>query len=211
MFEITYLPGHEVPTGLPFTREELARYDAIILSDIGANSVLLPPDVFLGGKPRPNRLKLIREWTRDGGGLVMAGGYLSFQGIDGRGRWVRTPVEEALPVTMLRFDERLEIPDGFRPQIIGSETHPILKGLSGEWPLLLGANEVSVKQNIGVEQLVRLPDEEVATLCWLWLPSAPGDPSHGRRTSARIGFPPSSSTGLATRCCGAISCLGRRN
>ena len=44
----------------------------------------------------------------------MMGGYLTFQGIDGRGRWRRTPVEEALPVTMLPYDDRLEIPEGFR-------------------------------------------------------------------------------------------------
>jgi uncharacterized membrane protein len=159
-FELTYMPGHEAPASLPFTLEEFAGYNAIILSDIGANSVLLPPDVWLHGKPRPNRLKLIREWTRDGGGLVMVGGYLSFQGIDGRARWARTPIEEALPVTCLPYDDRIEAPEGFQPQIVGDKNHPILHDLSGEWPILLGANEVVLKAAADVELLARLPQED---------------------------------------------------
>jgi uncharacterized membrane protein len=157
-FEVKWLLAHQAVTELPFTADALDAYDAIILSDIGANSLLLHPDVWLHGKTVPNRLKLIREWTRRGGGLVMMGGYLTFQGIDGRGRWARTPVEEALPVTLLPYDDRLEVPEGFRAELIGPADHPILKGLKGEWPLLLGANEVKPRE--GAEVLARLPAEE---------------------------------------------------
>jgi uncharacterized membrane protein len=157
-FDVTWLQAHQAVTGLPFTAEALNEYDAIILSDIGSNSLLLHPDVWLHGKPVPNRLKLIREWTRAGGGLVMMGGYLTFQGIDGRGRWFRTPVEEALPVSLLPYDDRLEIPEGFRAHVVGRADHPLLQGLDGEWPLLLGANEVKPRE--GAEVLARLPAEE---------------------------------------------------
>lgn len=159
-FELTYMPAHETVTKLPFTMEGLSVYDAIIISDIGSNSILLHPDVWLHGKPVPNRLKLIREWTRAGGGLIMIGGYFTFQGIDGRGRWARTPVEEALPVACLNYDDRVEVPEGFRPQIVGNPGHPVLAGLDGEWPLLLGANEVRLKDQPGVELLAKLPDDE---------------------------------------------------
>lgn len=54
----------------------------------------------------------------------MIGGYFSFQGIDGKARWHRTVVEDALPVTCLPYDDRLEIPEGFRP-VINAE-HAIL-------------------------------------------------------------------------------------
>jgi len=158
-FELTYMPAHEAASGFPFEREGLARYDAIILSDIGTNTFLLPPEVWLHGKPMPNRLKLIREWTGAGGGLMMIGGYLSFQGIDGRARWRATPVEAALPVSCLPYDDRLETPEGFTPQIVASASHPLLSGLEGPWPLLLGANEVRVKDAPGVEVLARLPPE----------------------------------------------------
>jgi uncharacterized membrane protein len=157
-FDVTWLTAHAAVTDMPFTAEELDAYDAIILSDIGANSILLHPDVWLHGKPVPNRLKLLREWTRRGGGLVMIGGYLTFQGIDGRGRWARTPVEEALPVTCLPYDDRVEVPEGFRAEIVGPASHPVLAGLDGEWPLLLGANEVRARD--GAEVLARLPEEE---------------------------------------------------
>ena len=45
-FEVTWLVAHQAVTGLPFTAEALAAYDAIILSDIGSNSLLLHPDVW---------------------------------------------------------------------------------------------------------------------------------------------------------------------
>jgi uncharacterized membrane protein len=157
-FELHYMPAHEAVEKLPFTMDGLRDYQAIILSDIGANSLLLHPDVWLHGKPVPNRLKLLRDWTAAGGGLIMAGGYFSFQGIDGKARWRRTPVEDALPVSCLPYDDRLEIPEGFRAVV--AKAHPILEGIEGEWPLLLGANEVAVKDIPGVEVLATLPEEE---------------------------------------------------
>ncbi len=159
-FELTYMPAHEAVNHLPMTMEGLSAYDAILLSDIGANSILLHPDVWLHGKTCPNRLKLLRDWTARGGGLAMIGGYLSFQGIDGRARWARTAVEEALPVECLRYDDRLEIPEGFKAEVTGSPDHPILKGLGGDWPVLLGANEVVVKNAPGVEVLATLPADQ---------------------------------------------------
>jgi uncharacterized membrane protein len=159
-FEIVYMPAHVAANDLPFTLEGLKKYDAIILSDIGANSLLLHPDVWLHGKPTPNRLKLLRDYAAQGGGLMMIGGYFSFQGIDGKARWRRTPVEDALPVECLPYDDRLEIPEGFRADIVGATDHPILKGLHGQWPLLLGANEVVARQQPGVEVLARLPASE---------------------------------------------------
>lgn len=158
-FALTYLPAHEAVTGLPATREGLAAYDAILLSDIGANSLLLHPDVWLHGKTFPNRLKLIRDWTAEGGGLAMIGGYLSFQGLDGKARWRRTPVEDALPVTCLPYDDRIEAPEGFRPEIV-APGHAVLEGLGTDWPILLGANEVELKTQPGVEVLARLPQDQ---------------------------------------------------
>ena len=159
-FELTYMPAHETAEGFPFTAEALAEYSAIILSDLGANTLLLPPAVWMQGKPMPNRLKLIRDWTRAGGGLMMIGGYLSFQGIDGRARWRATPVEDALPVTCHPYDDRIEVPEGFTPEILGAPDHPVLRGLGTEWPLLLGANEVMARDRSDVEVLARLPEAE---------------------------------------------------
>ena len=156
-FELTYMPSHEAAEKFPFALEELQQYQVILLSDIGANTLLLPQSVWINGKPVPNRLKLIRDWTAAGGGLAMIGGYFSFQGIDGKARWRRTPVEDALPVTCLPFDDRLEVPEGYQADILMPE-HPILSGITGPWPVLLGANEIEAKP--GAEILARLPAEE---------------------------------------------------
>ena len=42
-FDLTYMPAHEAVEKFPFEMAGLDAYQAIILSDIGANSLLLPP------------------------------------------------------------------------------------------------------------------------------------------------------------------------
>jgi uncharacterized membrane protein len=158
-FELRYMPAHEAATAFPLTLEGLREYGAVILSDIGANTLLLHPDVWLKGRPVPNRLKLLREYVRGGGGLLMIGGYYSFQGINAGARYHRTPVEEALPVECLPYDDRLEVPEGFRAELVRPE-HPVLAGLTDPWPLLLGLNEVRVKGGPEVELLAKVPDSE---------------------------------------------------
>ncbi len=157
-FDLTYMPAHEAAEGFPFTLDGLARHRVLILSDLGANTLLLPQAVWLHGRTVPNRLKLIRDFVAAGGGLVMVGGYFSFQGIDGRARWRRTPVEDALPVTCLPYDDRIEAPEGFQAELCGPPDHPLLAGLGGAWPALLGANEVCAKP--GAQVLARLPAEQ---------------------------------------------------
>jgi uncharacterized membrane protein len=142
--DLTHLPGHLAPTEFPSTIEALANYDAVILSDIGANSLLLHPDTFIRGKRTPNRLKLIAQWVEGGGGFGMMGGYLSYQGIYGAARYAHTPVEAILPVTMLERDDRVEVPEGFEPVRQGGK-HAIMEGLDGPWPYLLGYNETKLK------------------------------------------------------------------
>ncbi|TKI05342.1 glutamine amidotransferase [Martelella alba] len=155
-FELIHMPAHQAVEEFPFTLKELDTYDVILLSDIGANSLLLHPDVWLNGKTVANRLVLLRDWTAKGGALAMFGGYLSFQGIDGKARWHRTAVEQALPVDCLPYDDRIEAPEGFHAQIAPEHRdHDMFAGLSGDWPALLGANELIAKP--GSDVLVRLP------------------------------------------------------
>jgi uncharacterized membrane protein len=142
--DFTHLPGHLAPTGFPTTEDELRRYDVLMLSDLGANSLLLHPDTWLRGKPVPNRLKLIRGWVEGGGALVMCGGYYSFAGIYGQAKYYRTAVEEVLPVTIFPFDDRVEAPEGLQVELVRPE-HPIVQGLPAPWPYLLGYNELALR------------------------------------------------------------------
>ena len=156
-FDLTYMPAHEAAAGFPLTLPELQAYDAVILSDLGANTLLLHPDVWLHGRTVPNRLKLLRAYVEAGGGLAMIGGYFSFQGINGAARWHKTAVEATLPVRCLAVDDRVEVPEGFAAELVAPE-HPILAGLGTPWPALLGYNEVTLAP--GAELLARTPDEQ---------------------------------------------------
>ncbi|MEE6280205.1 glutamine amidotransferase [Georgenia sp. MJ170] len=144
--EVHHLRSHDVAELFPRTLEELSAYDVVLLSDIGANSLLLSPDVFTRGRPAPNRLKLLAEWVEQGGGLAMFGGYLSFQGFQAKANYHRTAVEAVLPVSISPYDDRVETPEG----IGGARTavaHPITDGLAQEWPILLGYQRLEAKDD----------------------------------------------------------------
>ncbi|WP_421989314.1 glutamine amidotransferase [Roseococcus sp.] len=149
-FEVTFMPSHEAQRDFPQTADALAAYDAVILSDIGANTLLLHPDTWLNSKRTPNRLIALRDYVEAGGALLMFGGYLSFQGINGSARYRGTAVETVLPVTCHPYDDRIEVPEGFTPVVTGAAGHPILAGLGGEWPPLLGFNEVIARDDAEV-------------------------------------------------------------
>ena len=138
---VDYLPNHVAATEFPDTAQELGVYDVVLLSDIGVNTLLLHPETFAHSIPKPDRVAAIREYVAAGGGLVMVGGYLTFQGIDGKARWAGSPVEDALPVTMKETDDRVEVPPGVTPSVLMAN-HPIVSGLPGSWPVLLGYNRV---------------------------------------------------------------------
>lgn len=148
-YEFIHMTGHNTPKDFPLTMEEMNAYDVIILSDIGANTLLLHPDVWLHGKTVPNRLELIRDWVHQGGNLVMCGGYMSFAGIYGASKYYKTPVEEVLPVTMYERDDRIEAPQGGKV-VTTLASHPIVADVPSEWPALLGYNEVIAKKEADV-------------------------------------------------------------
>jgi uncharacterized membrane protein len=119
----------------PFSRKEIDAFDVVILSDIGANSLLLPDRVAIRSESSPNRLQLIRDFVNDGGGLLMVGGYLTFQGIQAKGNYKGSPVEDVLPIELFAHDDRVESPQGVTPTLVKPD-HPVLKGLT-DWPEFL--------------------------------------------------------------------------
>lgn len=149
---VEQLYAHDVPAKFPSSVDELAAYDAVILSDIGSNSFLLPPATWLGGESRPNRLLTLADYVRGGGGLMMAGGYLSFQGFGARANFVRTPLVDVLPVTMLEGDDRIESPQGLAPRPVGDS--PLAGLIDESAPNLLGYNRVLAKPEATVHATV---------------------------------------------------------
>lgn len=143
-WQVDYQPAHVAAREFPFTAEELSKYSCVILSDVGANTLLLHPDTFTKGKVLPNRLNAIRDYVEAGGGFVMVGGYLTFQGIDAKGQYHGTAIEEILPVNLMATDDRAEFPQGVTPGIEAAG-HPVVAGLDGAWPQLLGYNRTEMK------------------------------------------------------------------
>jgi uncharacterized membrane protein len=158
-FEVEHIPNHLANERFPLTVEELQTYDAVLLSDIGSNTLLLHPETFVKSVAMPNRLMSLHDYVRAGGGLVMIGGYLTFQGIDAKARYAGTPVEECLPVKMQVNDDRVEAPQGLVPNVTSLD-HPIVTGLPSHWPALLGYNclrpkhEATVVATVGNDPLI---------------------------------------------------------
>lgn len=146
-YEVDFLPNHIAPDKFPTTLEELNQYEAVILSDIGSNTLLLPKSVFTHGKKLPNRLEIIKEYVEKGGSFLMIGGYMSFTGIDAKTRYGETAIKDILPIKMLDRDDRVEAPQGFNPKVI--KEHEILNGIPKEWPHFLGYNKTIALEEIG--------------------------------------------------------------
>lgn len=145
----THMPCHEVTARFPETLEELQKYDVILLSDVGANTFLLHDDTFYGGMRTPNKLEMMKEFVLRGGGLGMIGGYLTFQGIEAKGNYAGSPLEEVLPVTLKNGDDRVELPQGYQLTLEKRE-HPIIKNIPETFPYILGYNQLKAKENAGV-------------------------------------------------------------
>ena len=75
---------------------------------------------------------------------MMAGGYLSFQGFQARANFARSPLAEVLPVTMLDYDDRVEVPEGAVPTL-DAPNHPVGRAWQQDAPILLGYNRVVAK------------------------------------------------------------------
>ncbi len=144
-YEVHFMPNHVCMEEFPFRLEELQEYACIILSDIGANTLLLPTATFSKSLARPNRCNLLREYVLEGGALLMVGGYMTFAGIDGKGKWHDTAVQEVLPVEVLTGDDRQEHCEGISP-VVEDRNHPIFKGIDEDIPAVLGYNKTILRE-----------------------------------------------------------------
>jgi uncharacterized membrane protein len=138
-YELRFLPNHLVASAFPTDPAELSRLRAVLLSDVGANTLLLDPDTFARSQRSPNKLELLREYVVAGGGLAMIGGYLSFQGIEGKANFRNTVLHDVLPVVLQPGDDRVEAPQGLAPRTLPTD-HVVTAGLPERLPEILGYN-----------------------------------------------------------------------
>ncbi|MGM0877149.1 MAG: glutamine amidotransferase [Bacillota bacterium] len=152
--DVDYMPAHDVQVRFPKSLDELKKYDAIVLSDIGSNTFLLQNNTFYNMEIVPNALDLMKNFVNEGGGFLMIGGYLSFMGIEGKANYKNTVLADVLPVDLLDKDDRVEIPQGVRPKTV--KEHMITESISS-WPYLLGYNKFIAKENS--ETLVNIQED----------------------------------------------------
>lgn len=147
--EITHIPAHMVLEHFPDTVEKLKEYDVVLVSDVGANTFLLHPDTFFRSRKTPNKFQVIADYVEQGGAFGMIGGYMTFMGFEGKGKYHGSIIEKILPVTMLSGDDREEHPEGIEVTV-KPESHIVLKDVPEKWPALLGYNKLLAKPDAEV-------------------------------------------------------------
>jgi uncharacterized membrane protein len=146
--QVTHFPPHLAFMNFPATADELRRqFDTVILSDIGSETLTTwPLDEGHPLVPKPNRMRELTRFVKEGGGLIYAGGYMSFQGRGGTAHWFGSALAESLPVEILNVvDDREDTPEGVRPTMLNT-THPITRDIPwNECPIFFGYNKCKAK------------------------------------------------------------------
>lgn len=128
---------------VPRDADAIADYDVVLFSDVGADNLQLHPDTLVRAQRTGDFLEVLRDHVRAGAGFAMIGGWMSFSGREGKARYQNTPVADILPVNMLGYDDRIELPAGVTPSVRGGS--PVIDGLPNDWPWFLGYNRVKAK------------------------------------------------------------------
>lgn len=136
---VEHMGGRATIEEFPDSVDELAEYDALIVSDLSRGT--LQPHFHPDAIPGPNRVRVIKDFVNQGGGLVFCGGWMTFQGYHGVGNWSGSLVEETLPVEIQPvFDDRVERPEGATISDVETD-HPVTSGLDWEeFPPVYGYN-----------------------------------------------------------------------
>jgi uncharacterized membrane protein len=125
--------------------------DVIIFGDVETQSLHLNPAFFANQFDRkyvtfPDRFDLLKNWISEGGHFHMNGGWFSYGGHQGYGRWGRCSWqkdtdERVLAVDCLETDDLIESTASFEVRT-SDDSHPAVQGI--DWstvPPILGFNE----------------------------------------------------------------------
>ena len=128
-----------------------SEYRLIILSDYPAGCL------------ESSQMERIEAWVRKGAGLLMIGGWESFQGSGGN--YSGTLIEEILPVRMSRSDDRVNT--SYPCLVVKREEHPILAELPFIKPPCIGGyNRVEAKGDARILlEVIRYRTRAQASAC----------------------------------------------
>lgn len=161
--EVTCMANWELYRLDPGRLEQiLERSSTLIISDVEAKCFHLFPSFFDRSRREkkiitfPDRLKAVKEWVGNGGGLMMFGGWLSFSGAQCKGGWRRSLLADILPVECLATEDLVESSEGFTAEVLMPD-HPVAKGLPwSTFPPIFGYNELIARP--GSEVIVRVKE-----------------------------------------------------
>ena len=203
---IQICPAHVALEAFPDTAEKLDRYSLVILSDVGANTLMMTKKSFRESLPAPDRCKALRAYVERGGALVMVGGFMSFHRHRGQRRATGvTPIADVLPVRLLPTDDRVETSEGSVPVILRKDI-PFSKGFPTPGRITSSATTAPSP----TRRRARCWPPSTAIPSWPWASSARAAASRSPRTARRTGRRPRSSVRRTTANCGKISPTGPR-
>jgi uncharacterized membrane protein len=126
--KVVHLPPSKVLRPLHLKR----KYDAIVLSDFPRSQTPLASQ------------RAIRDQVGKGTGLLMVGGWGSFNGPFGK--WRGSLIEKLLPISCLSRDDRVNFPGG--AWLVERRSHPMFRSLTfKDPPVICGLNQFRPKRN----------------------------------------------------------------
>lgn len=157
--DVEHLTGAEAIEEFPKTLEGLSEYDALIFSDLSRDTLL--PHFLPDAVPGPNRVKLVKQFVEEGGGLLFCGGWMSYQGYQGRGNWHMSHVADVLPIEIVPLpDDRVDAPEGVETTVVNTK-HPVTEGIDTEsFPQVFGYNKTGELKD-GAELLATVDGENL--------------------------------------------------
>ena len=122
-WQVDYQPAHVAARELSGDgRARSPPIACVILSDIGANTLLLHPDTFVRSKSAaesPRRDPRLRRAAAAASSWSAA--TCPSRASTAKARYQGTPVDDALPVEIDGHDDRVEVPEGVEPQVVDRE------------------------------------------------------------------------------------------
>lgn len=161
-FSFTHMPCHRISYDFPTSAQALREaYEVVIISDVGSNTFLLPVETFFQCECSVNKLQILRDFVLGGGGVCMAGGYMTFAGIEGKAKYHNSILETVMPVEFSGYDDRQEHPEGLCVNL-DPTSHPIFNGVPPRIQGILGYNKAKEKE--GCKVLARIEGDPLLTL-----------------------------------------------
>lgn len=118
--EVVNVPTWDFYRNAPGQYEEiLDEFDVLVFSDVELANFQLAPSFFdrskFGKEPLtfPDRVRLTVEAIESGVHCIFMGGWLSFNGQQGKAGWGRSRLAEVLPVECLEVEDIIESTEGF--------------------------------------------------------------------------------------------------